>query len=76
MKIFPENNQSFLDIALIYTGDADMAYEIAVENNMDIGAPLSAGIELTWSGEVVEHRIVDNYRVYNRKPATFRILSS
>nr|DAQ43583.1 MAG TPA: hypothetical protein [Caudoviricetes sp.] len=76
MKIFPENNQSFLDIALIYTGDAGMAYEIAVENNMDIDTPLSAGMELTWTGEVVDRRIVDNYRVYNRKPATFRILTS
>ena len=72
MKIFPENNQSFLDIALIYTGDADMAYEIAVENNMDIGDPLEAGAELTWSGEVADRKIVDNYQAYNRKPATYR----
>lgn len=72
MKILPENNQSFLDIALIYTGDADMAYEIAVENNMDIGDPLSAGVELVWSGEVADRKIVDNYRAYNRKPATYR----
>lgn len=73
MKILPENNQSLLDIALIYTGDADMAYEIAVGNNMDIGEPLGAGVELTWSGEVVNRKIVDNYRTYNRKPATYRI---
>ena len=72
MKIFPENNHSFLDIALIYTGDADMAYEIAVENNMDIGDPLGAGAELAWSGEVADRKIVDNYRAYNRKPATYR----
>ena len=76
MKILPENNQSFLDIALIYTGDADMAYEIAVENNMDIGDPLGAGAELTWSGEVADRKIVDNYRAYNRKPATYRIRTS
>ncbi|GAA4156572.1 hypothetical protein GCM10022217_15710 [Chryseobacterium ginsenosidimutans] len=46
MKVQVLHNQSFLDIAIQYTGDPLTAFDIAYLNNMSISEPLSADMIL------------------------------
>lgn len=46
MKVIPLSNQSLLDIALQYLGDAGRAFEIAELNNIQVSADLSQISEL------------------------------
>lgn len=63
-------NQTLLDIALILTGDADMAYEIAKENGLLVSDRITPGDVIKYSGSVVSQPIVDYYTANNVRPAT------
>ncbi len=62
--------QTWLDIALILTGDADMAYEIAKENNMSVSDMPTVGQEIRYSGSVVNRQVFDYYASRDIVPAT------
>lgn len=62
--------QTWLDIALIMTGDADMAYEVAKENGMDISDMPTAGMKIQYSGGVVNREVFDYYAKRVIRPAT------
>ena len=70
MEITVQNNQSLFDIALITSGSADAAYDIAMENNISITDKLTSGQKLTFSGIPVNKTVVDFYTINNIKPAT------
>ncbi len=62
--------QTWLDIALILTGDADMAYEIAKENGLSVSDMPVVGQEIKYSGGVVNRQVFDYYSKRGIKPAT------
>lgn len=70
MQIVVADKQTFLDIAVIYTGSADAAYEIARENGLEVSDRLHAGQILHYSGEVISRPIVDYYSSRQLAPAT------
>jgi len=72
MTIIAAAGQTFLDIALILTGSADAAYEIARENGFDISDKIPAGRLLLYTGKVISQPIADYYSAGNIHPATYR----
>lgn len=62
--------QTWLDIALVMTGDADMAYEIAKENGMAVSDTPPVGMEIQYSGGVVNRQVFDYYSKRGIRPAT------
>lgn len=62
--------QTWLDIALILTGDADMAYEIAKENGFDVSDMPTVGQEIRYSGGVANRQVFDFYASHGIVPAT------
>ena len=70
MEITVQNNQSLLDIALMVSGSADAAYDIAIENGISITDKLTSGQKLTFSGTPVNKKVVDFYTINDIKPAT------
>lgn len=70
MTIITAAGQTFLDIALILTGSADAAYEIAKENGLDISDKIPAGRLLLYTGKVISQPIAEYYSAGNIHPAT------
>ena len=64
------NGQSWLDIALILAGSADMAYEIARENGMEVSDTPPVGSVARYSGAVKDKRVAEYYRRHGISPAT------
>lgn len=62
--------QTFIDIALVLTGDADMAYDIAKENGMNVSDMPTLGVEITYSGNAVNKQVCDYYVSHGINPAT------
>lgn len=61
--------QTFLDIALVLTGDADNAYEIAKANGMLVSDMPSVGHTIEASGKA-NRLVLEHYMSRNIKPAT------
>jgi hypothetical protein len=70
MTIITAAGQTFLDIALILTGSADAAYEIAKENGFDISDKIPAGRLLLYTDKVISQPIAEYYSAGNIHPAT------
>ena len=70
VTIIASAGQTFLDIALILTGSADAAYEIARENGFDVSDKIPAGRLLGYTGKVISQPIADYYSAGNIHPAT------
>lgn len=70
MEITAQNNQSLFDIALMVSGSADAAYDIALENGISVTDKLTSGQVLKFSGVPENKRAVDFYTINNIKPAT------
>ncbi len=71
MKVEVLHNQTFLDIAVQYTGDVSNAYEIAYANGLSISDELVPGSSLTIPNEVKVNTDIQVY--FNAKlikPAT------
>lgn len=65
------HNQSLLDIAIQYTGDAQNAFLIAKENSLSVSAYLVPGYELVIpNGMPLNRNILDYYQAKDIKPAT------
>lgn len=62
--------QTLIDIALVLTGDADMAYDIAKENGMNVSDMPTPGVEITYSGNAVNKQVFDYYASHGINPAT------
>jgi hypothetical protein len=64
-----KDRQTFLDIAMQHSGSAEAAFEIAVQNNMELTADLIAG---TWLPQpaVVFADIVQLFKVEKAVPAS------
>lgn len=62
--------QIWLDIALVLTGDADTAYDIAKENGMSVSDMPTPGMEIQYSGGVVNMQVLDFYASHDINPAT------
>lgn len=69
MKITVLNNQSVFDIAVRYSGSADAAFMIAVENNMSVTSTLTAGMELNIPN-IVRKDVAAYFNSRNHQPAT------
>lgn len=52
-KIIVDHNQNIFDIAIMLSGCISAAYDIAIENNISIDDELTAGMELKYSGVVI-----------------------
>ena len=63
--------QTFLDFALILTGSADAAYEIAKENGFDVSDEIPTGRLLSYTGEVLSQPVADYYSANGIRPATY-----
>ena len=70
MKITVLNNQSLLDIAIMVSGSAEAAYNIALENGISITDDLMPGQVFQFTGTVMNKRVVDYCSANNIKPAT------
>jgi hypothetical protein len=70
MKTTVLEGQSIFDIALMLTGSTENAFDIALQNNINITDTLFAGQELKYNGQVVNRSIVDYYRINEILPAT------
>ena len=70
MEITVRNNQSLFDIALMVSGSAEAAFDIALENNLSITDALTAGQVLKFTGKPINKRVVDYYATNNVRPAT------
>lgn len=70
MEIIAKKGQSLFDIAILLTGSASAAYEIAVENNLQIDSEINAGTILEYSGEIIDQDTIDYYKLNNVNPAT------
>ena len=63
-------NQTPLDIALILTGSADNAYEIAKESEIDMSNMLKTGEQIYYNGEITDKRVFEYYAARGIRPAT------
>lgn len=72
MKVIPLSNQSLLDIALQYLGDAGRAFEIAELNNIQVSADLSQISELILPDVVAKKKkaTVNSYKDKRIIPAS------
>lgn len=71
MTITILHNQSLLDIAIQYTGDAQNAFLIAKENSLSVSAYLVPGFELVIpQGMPFNRNILEYYQAKDIKPAT------
>jgi len=70
MKITVLNNQSMLDIAIMVSGSAEAAYNIALENGISITDDLTPGQVLVFEGNPTNRRVVEYYAANGIKPAT------
>ena len=70
MEITAQNNQSLFDIALMVSGSAETAYDIALENDISITGDLPEGQVLKFTGTPVNKKVVDYYAINEIKPAT------
>jgi hypothetical protein len=70
MEITAQNNQSLFDIALIVSGSAEAAFDIALENDISITDDLRPGHILQFTGTPANKRVVDYYAVNHIRPAT------
>lgn len=57
-SIISKYNQTFFDIAIIATGDASNAYQIAVLNNMSVTDIIPAGTDLIYES-ITNQDLVD-----------------
>jgi hypothetical protein len=70
MEITAQNNQSLFDIALMVSGSAEAAFDIALENGMSITDTLTQGQVLQYSGTPINKKVVEYYVINDIKPAT------
>jgi len=70
MEIVVLNNQSLFDIALMVSGSAAAAFDIALENGISLTDDLESGQVLKFSGAPVNKKTVDYYTVNGIIPAT------
>jgi hypothetical protein len=68
------DNQDFFDLAVIYCGSADAAYEFALLNEMSVSAELTAGTKLK-KPAVVNTKIQNYYKTKGLQPATGSTIS-
>lgn len=61
MVVKPLSNQTLLDIALQYLGDAGQAYVIAEMNGVEVDEDLEGIEELTLPDEIVNEKLVQYY---------------
>lgn len=72
MEIIVKKGQSLYDIAMIYCGNAIAAFSIAIENELEVDAELSAGQKLEYSGSIINTNVV-NYMKLNEVNAASAI---
>ncbi|MCL2793607.1 MAG: hypothetical protein FWD87_11025 [Spirochaetaceae bacterium] len=70
MEIIAQSNQSLFDIALMVSGSAGAAFDIALENGISLTDDLMSGQVLKFTGVPVNKRVVDYYAVNSIRPAT------
>lgn len=58
-KIIVDHNQNIFDIAIMLSGCISAAYDIADENNISINDGLVVGMELKYSGEIVNKEVYE-----------------
>ena len=64
-----QSTQTVIDLAIMASGSAEVAYQMAKANGISITDDI-ADQALTYSGEVVDRRIFDLYSANNIMPAT------
>jgi hypothetical protein len=70
MKTKAYERQSLLDIALIVAGDADAAFDIALQNGLSITDKIGGSEILTYSAAPINRAVLQYYRNNNIEPAT------
>ncbi len=70
VEIITSHNQTLLDIALMITGNADDAYELAKANGMEVSDDLVVGTAVRYGGVVSNKNIVRYYSEHNIVPGT------
>ena len=60
-KLFIENNQSLIDIALQVYGNVDAVFELLKANNLSLEASVPAGTELVLPEISVENKDISQY---------------
>ena len=69
-KIIVDHNQNIFDIAIMLSGCISAAYDIADENNISINDGLVVGMELKYSGEIVNKEVYEYIKKNKRIIAT------
>jgi hypothetical protein len=67
MRVVRQNNQTLLDIAIQYCGDAQAAFEIALLNDVSLNDSETITLEIP---PAYNRRVVEYYYNNNIKPAT------
>ena len=72
MKVIVLHNQSFLDLALQYTGAGENAFALALANGLSLTDDLAAGesLQLTAHGIQLNKEILNYYQAKGIQPAT------
>lgn len=66
MTVIVENNQTLIDIAMQYMGNAEHAMKIALENDLEVTAELSTGDVL----------IIPDYELSSREEGVIKYLQT
>jgi hypothetical protein len=73
-EVIVMDNQDFFDLAVIYCGSADAAYDFALLNEMSVSAEITAGTKLK-KPAVVNTKIQSYYKTKGLQPATGSTIS-
>lgn len=62
MEITLNNKISLFDLAVLITGSPTKAFDIAIENDLEMDAILNEGDIISYSGDVINQKVVDYFK--------------